>query len=72
MLSLYDLTVEQKTAPLGLDEKCPAFSWKLKSERQGVLQKSYRLTVSDENGIVWDSGEIQSEQSAFVLYGLDS
>ena len=69
MLSLYDLTVEQKTAPLGLDEKCPAFSWKLKSERQGVLQKSYRLTVSDENGIVWDSGEIQSEQSAFVLYG---
>ena len=55
MLSLYDLTVEQKTAPLGLDEKCPAFSWKLKSERQNVLQKSYRITVSDENGTVWDS-----------------
>ena len=68
MLSIYDLTVEQKTAPLGLDEKQPAFSWKLKSEGQGVLQKSYRITVSDENGTVWDSGEEQSEQSTFVCY----
>ena len=68
MLSIYDLTVEQKTTPLGLDEKQPAFSWKLKSERQDVLQKSYRLTVSDETGTVWDSGEVQSEQSTFVCY----
>ena len=47
MLSLYDLTVEQKTEPVGLDEKLPAFSWKLKSDRQNTTQKSYRLTVMD-------------------------
>ena len=68
MLDIYDLTVEQKTAPLGLDEKQPAFSWKLQSDRQGVMQKSYRLTVSDESGLVWDSGVVESGQSTFVLY----
>ena len=69
MLSLYDLTVEQKTAPVGLDELHPAFSWKLKSDRQNVCQQKYQLTVRDGEKTVWDSGEVQSEQSAFVLYG---
>jgi alpha-L-rhamnosidase len=68
MLSLYDLTVEQKTEPVGLDEKLPAFSWKLKSDRQNTTQKSYRLTVMDGEKAVWDSGEIRSEQSTFLLY----
>ena len=68
MLAIYDLTVEQKTAPIGLDEKHPAFSWKLKSDRNNVLQESYRLTVSDEKETVWDSGLVKSRQSSFVLY----
>ena len=68
MLSLYDLTVEQKTAPVGVDEKQPAFSWKLKSERQNTRQKSYRVTVKDGEKTVWDSGDVQSEQSTFVCY----
>ncbi len=69
MLSLYDLTVEMKTEPLGLDEKIPAFSWKLKSERQKVTQQTYRLTVTDGAKTVFDSGLMKSEQSVFVPYG---
>ena len=68
MLSLYDLTVEQKNAPLGLDEPRPAFGWKLKSDRQNVTQKSYRLIVSDENETLWDSGAVESEKSSFVIF----
>ena len=68
MLSLYDLTVEQKNEPLGLDEKHPAFSWKLMSDRQNIFQKSYRLTVSDENETIWDSGDIEDSRSTFILY----
>lgn len=69
MLSLYDLTVEQRTEPLGIDEMYPAFSWKLKSDQNNVFQKTYRLCVKDGEKTVWDSGTANSEQSTFVVYG---
>jgi alpha-L-rhamnosidase len=56
MLSLYDLTVEQRTEPFGLDERHPAFSWKLRSEKKNVIQASYRVLVMNHAETVWDSG----------------
>ena len=69
MLTLYDLTVEQKNSPLGLDEKRPAFSWKLRSDRQSIYQKNYRLALMTGENTVWDSSLVDGGQSAFVVYG---
>ncbi|MBR0041123.1 MAG: family 78 glycoside hydrolase catalytic domain [Oscillospiraceae bacterium] len=67
MLSLYDLTIEYKTDPLGLDEVQPRFSWKLKSDRNDTVQTAYRLTVSNGE-VMWDSGKVESEQSILAEY----
>lgn len=37
MLKLYDLTIEYKHEPLGLDEVQPRFGWKLDSDSQNTL-----------------------------------
>lgn len=67
MLTLYDLTVEYKTQPLGLDETMPRFSWKLRSDICSTLQNAYRLTVSG-GGDVWDTGKVESTQSILIEY----
>lgn len=67
-MMIYDLLIEYRKNPLGMDEK-PRFSWKLKSERQEVTQESYQLTVQCQGQTVWDSGRIKSSQSVLVPYG---
>ena len=67
MLSLYDLTIEYKEKPIGLDEVQPRFSWKLRSDDRDVLQSAYRLTVSNGK-VMWDTGRVESEQSILVEY----
>jgi alpha-L-rhamnosidase len=67
-MTLYDLTVEHRAEPLGLDEKRPRFSWKIASDKENVLQSAYRITVS-HNGIAdWDSGKKESGQSVLIEY----
>ena len=46
MLKLYDLTIEYKHEPLGLDEVQPRFGWKLDSDCTGTLQTAYRLLLT--------------------------
>lgn len=67
MLLLYDLTIEYKSAPLGLDEVQPRFSWKLKSDRNDTVQSAYRLTVSNGE-VMWDSGRVESDRSILIEY----
>jgi len=53
--------------PLGLD--CtPYFSWEMLSDDQNVMQAAYRLQVTCDREETWDSGEIRSDQSAYVEY----
>ena len=68
MLKLYDCRVEYRDRPLGIDAVSPRFSWKLESDRQGVRQKDYRVTVRSGEVTVWDSGLVESEQSVCVRY----
>ena len=51
MLKLYDLTVEYKTAPLGMDEAHPRFSWKLQSDRMNTRQSAYQIKVTEDRGL---------------------
>jgi alpha-L-rhamnosidase len=55
--------------PLGIDDSTPRFTWRLASDRRGVMQTSYRVLVasrpellSQGTGDVWDSGPVASAE----------
>ena len=60
-LTAYDLRVEGRVAPLGIDEPKPRFAWRLASEVDGAAQRAYRLTIRAESGDVrWTSGWVET------------
>ena len=66
-----DLTVEYQIKPMGVDEPHPRFGWKMKHDtlRRGQTQRSYRIIVTDENGMTtWDTGDINSTKSVGIVY----
>lgn len=68
MLTIYDLETEYRSNPIGIDEKYPAFSWKLKSTEEDILQKNYHITISREGKPVWDTGVVESDRSLYIPY----
>ena len=60
----------------GIDTNSPLrFSWKLKSEGRVQMQGSYRIHLADSEksltsseNLIWDSGEVQSDQSVYIPY----
>jgi alpha-L-rhamnosidase len=69
------LRCEYQVDPIGLGTRQPRFFWKLDDERPGACQSSFRLLVASEperlerdEGDLWDSGEVASDQSAQVVY----
>ena len=65
---IYDLTTEDMVDPVGVDTEKPLFGWKMKSDVIGQKQTAYQITVSSENGKVWDSGKVQSGDSVDIEY----
>ena len=69
-----DLTVEYRRNPLGLDEESPVFSWKMKSDERGQLQKAYRIRMAEspemlaDGECVWDTGKVNSDISVAIPY----
>ena len=69
-MKVYDLRTEYRKNPIGLATQLPGFSWKMESEKQNTVQKSYAISVMKEEGtVVWDSGVVESEDSVLVPYG---
>lgn len=68
-MEVYDLRIEHLAAPNAVDALQPRFSWKLKSERAGVLQQSYHIHVVSGDELLWDSGVVESDECRFVRYG---
>ena len=67
-MKLYDLkTLHMKNA-FGIDQM-PYFSWKLQSERKNVRQEAYEIVVASGNNVVWNSGKIHSQTTAYITYG---
>lgn len=71
----YDLRCQYVREPLGLDSKYPLFSWVLKHDEMGQFQTAYQVIVSDDpdliekgQGNMWDSGVVQSGDTANVVY----
>jgi len=71
MLKIYDLTVEYRKNPLGIDELHPRFAWKLISGQKGVLQESYQIRVWSDASmqeLIYDTGRVASRQSYAIRY----
>ena len=67
-VTLGSLHCEYLTRPLGIDNPRPSLSWRLQSDDQNVMQAAYQIQVSDRDGIVWDTGKIESDKSIHIPY----
>jgi Alpha-L-rhamnosidase N-terminal domain./Bacterial alpha-L-rhamnosidase. len=73
-LMVTELRCEYRKDPVGLGVARPRFSWQLRSDDVHVLQRAYRVQVSDsltgfeEDKLVWDSGVVESDKSVLVEY----
>lgn len=75
LFSVYDMTCEQASNPLGVDNESPCFSWKINSQNRDFSQSAYQILIAEtgdaintENGSVWNTGKISSSQSILVNY----
>jgi alpha-L-rhamnosidase len=66
------LKTEYLKNPVGIDVSEPRFSWKLKSNRTGVKQNSYRISAWSDDRLIWDSGIIASGMSQRIRYAGDT
>lgn len=70
-----NLKTEQAVNPLGLDTLKPRLSWQMGSDARSQKQTAYQVLVastpellSQDQGDMWDSGKVVSDQSANVEY----
>jgi alpha-L-rhamnosidase len=67
------LRCEHRENPLGIDAIKPRFSWILLTDRRNTIQTAYHIQVAasreslaDASKLVWDSGVVESDSSAWV------
>jgi alpha-L-rhamnosidase len=68
MLKVNRIHMDYQVNPVGLSEM-PQFGWELESTNRNVLQKTYHLQIAGDKEfekIIYDSGEIQSRESAHI------
>ncbi len=70
------LRCEYRENPLGLGEARPRFFWQIDDPRRGAAQGAYQIRVASaahelahDRADVWDSGRVDTNQSAHVVYG---
>jgi alpha-L-rhamnosidase len=61
--------------PLGIDAPNPRLSWVIDSTRRGEQQMAYQILVASSpelletnNGDLWDTGEVQSDETCQIAY----
>ena len=69
------LRCEFRVNPLGIDTAQPRFSWALRSDLRGDRQTAYQVLAASgpeplarDQGDLWDSGKVPSDQSIEVVY----
>ncbi len=70
-----DLRCEYRRNPLGISNKRPRLSWKLKSTERNQKQTAYRILVASKKDLIeqnigdlWDSNKIYSNQTNNIIY----
>ncbi len=73
--TLEKLRCEYQETPIGLEVVNPRLSWQMKAATRGAKQTAYQILVADneadlkkDNGNVWNSGMVKSEQSIKIDY----
>ncbi len=72
-LNVYELSVEHKVNPIGLETQSPRMTWKVKSNKNNTLQTAYQIQVAGvkefpTTNIIWESGKTAGDQSVLVPY----
>ena len=70
-LSVKDMTVDHKINPVGIGNKQPRFSWKIKDPGNNIMQTAYLLKVATDDkfsSIVWQSSKIETSESILQTY----
>ncbi len=69
------LRCEYRVNPLGIDEAQPRLTWRVESAERGQGQTAYRILVANRpahlaanNGELWDSGKVLSDETVNVSY----
>ena len=69
------LRCEYRSDPLGIDVARPRLSWLVESPQRGQRQTAYRVMVAShprqlqqEHGDLWDTGRVESDETACVVY----
>ena len=71
LVSTNNLRCEMLENPQGIDVLQPRLSWQINGDVRGIEQTAYQVFVSSspkEDGDVWNSGKINSNQSVQVIY----
>jgi len=72
-ISLYDLSTDHRTNPIGIGHQAPRLSWKIRGEGRDIMQQAYQIRVStradfSKTSLVWESGKINSAESILQPY----
>jgi alpha-L-rhamnosidase len=74
-LAVRSLRCEYKTNPLGIDVPRPRLSWIITSVQRGQRQSAYRILAATSpdklapgKADLWDSGKVESDQTAEIEY----
>lgn len=72
---IQELRCEYRSNPLEVDVRSPRLGWTVTSDRRGEMQTAYQVLVASspeplarDQGDLWDSGKIESDQSIHVRY----
>ncbi|MEN6426899.1 MAG: family 78 glycoside hydrolase catalytic domain, partial [Phycisphaerales bacterium] len=75
-MTAVELRCEYAVDPLGIDASAPRLFWKLRSNVRGQRQTAYQVLVAsspgllaEDNGDLWDSGKMVSEETIHIAYG---
>ncbi len=75
MLVPTHLRCEYRPNPLGIGVAQPRLFWQLESSRRGQTQRAYQVLVAEseaalaaDHASVWDSGRVESDQTAHIVY----
>ena len=75
MTVIASLKTEYRTNPLGIDIVQPCFSWQMDTNRKNARQTAYQVLAASspdlltiESADLWNSGNIESDQSIHVKY----
>ena len=69
--SVTNLLTQSQVTPLGIDDKVPAFTWRMTAadDQYGVSQSAYQIIVKDSKGTVaWDTKKTMSSLSLNIPY----